>query len=65
VPAIEAAVAVGDHRAIGFHDRIRVSILSGGALDALGDPALLFFNVNTPDDGAEAEALWQRHASSR
>jgi molybdopterin-guanine dinucleotide biosynthesis protein A len=64
-PAIEAAVEAGDHRAIGFHDRIRVSILSGGTLAALGDPAVLFFNVNTPDDRAEAEALWQKHASSR
>lgn len=63
--AIEAALAGGDHRAIGFHDRIRVGILSGRALASLGDPALLFFNVNTPDDGAEAEALWRRHASSR
>ena len=64
-PAIEAALAAGDHRAVGFHDRIRVGILSGSALAALGDPAILFFNVNTPDDGAEAEALWRTHASSR
>lgn len=64
-PAIEAAVAAGDHRAIGFHDRIRVSILSGSRLTTLGDPAVLFFNVNTPDDRAEAEALWRKHASSR
>jgi molybdopterin-guanine dinucleotide biosynthesis protein A len=26
-----------------------------------GDPAELFFNVNTPDDLAEAEAMWRRH----
>jgi len=64
-PAIEAAAAAGDFRAIGFHDRIRVGILSGSALAALGDPAILFFNVNTPDDRAEAEALWRIHASSR
>lgn len=64
-PAIEAAVESGDRRAIGFHDRIRVSILSGSPLAALGDPAVLFFNVNTPDDREEAEILWQKHASSR
>ncbi|MDH4133037.1 MAG: molybdenum cofactor guanylyltransferase, partial [Gemmatimonadota bacterium] len=64
-PAIEAAVAGGDRRAIGFHDRIRVGILSGGTLAAFGDPAVLFFNVNTPADGAEAEALWRIHGSSR
>ena len=63
-PAIEAAVDAGDHRAIGFHDRIRVSILSGNMLAALGDPAVFFFNVNTPDDRAKAEVLWRKHASS-
>jgi GTP:adenosylcobinamide-phosphate guanylyltransferase len=29
----------------------------------LGDPARLFFNVNTADELARAESLW--HASSR
>jgi molybdopterin-guanine dinucleotide biosynthesis protein A len=64
-PAIEAAVEAGDRRAIGFHDRIKVGILSTTQVRALGDPALLFFNVNAPDDLTEAERLWQRCGSAR
>jgi molybdopterin-guanine dinucleotide biosynthesis protein A len=62
--AIEAAMAGGDLRAVGFHDRLKVGILSTDELREVGDPAVLFFNVNTPDDLAQAERLWQRHASS-
>jgi molybdopterin-guanine dinucleotide biosynthesis protein A len=64
-PAIEAALDAGDRRAIGFHDRIKVGILSCKRVQAFGDPAVLFFNVNTPDDLAEADRLWRRLASSR
>lgn len=49
-PAIAAAVARGDPRAIGFHRDVRVHILPAPAVAALGDPARLFFNVNTPAD---------------
>jgi len=55
----------GDLRAIGFHGRIRPGILSLDAIGALGDPDLLFFNVNTADDLARADELWRRRASSR
>lgn len=48
--AIAAAVARGDPRAIGFHRDVRVHILPAPAVAALGDPARLFFNVNTPAD---------------
>lgn len=64
-PAIAAALASGDLRAIGFHDRIKVGILSTMQIRALGDPATLFFNVNTVDDLAEADGLWRRLESSR
>jgi molybdopterin-guanine dinucleotide biosynthesis protein A len=62
--AIEAALAEGDLRAIGFHHRVKVSILSRREVGRFGDPALLFFNVNTADELAEAEALWRQHESS-
>jgi len=62
--AIATSLDQGDLRAIGFHDRIRVGILSLDRIRALGDPELLFFNVNTADDLAKADQLWHR-ASSR
>jgi molybdopterin-guanine dinucleotide biosynthesis protein A len=63
-PAIEASLAENDLRAIGFHPRIRVGILPLHQLQALADPDLLFFNVNTADDLARADQLWRRRASS-
>lgn len=62
-PAIEASLARGDLRAIGFHQDIKTGILPLARIETLGDPAHLFFNVNTPDDLAEANALWQRRSS--
>jgi molybdopterin-guanine dinucleotide biosynthesis protein A len=64
-PAIAAAVAAGDRSAVGFHDRIKVGILSSERVRAFGDPAALFFNVNTADDLAEADRLWRTHALSQ
>lgn len=49
-PAIAAALARGDRRAIGFHPDVRVCILQEEQLRPCGDPARLFFNVNTSDD---------------
>ncbi len=63
-PAIQAALARGDRRAIAFHDSVRVAILSIEHVRQFGDPATLFFNVNSADDLAAAEETW-RHASSR
>ncbi len=63
-PAIAAALAAGDRRAVGFHDRIKVGILSSERVRTFGDPAALFFNVNTADDLVEADRLWRTRASS-
>jgi molybdopterin-guanine dinucleotide biosynthesis protein A len=65
LPAIAAAIDEGDLRAISFHSRIKLGILSAERVRAFGDPAVLFFNVNTSEDLAEADLLWQRHGSSR
>jgi molybdopterin-guanine dinucleotide biosynthesis protein A len=62
--AIAATLDAGDLRAIGFHPRISVGILPLSEVRRFGDPALLFFNVNTADDLARADGLWRRHASS-
>jgi len=56
-PAIRAAVARGDRRAIGFHADIRLSRLERAHVLQYGDPGVLFFNVNTPSDLERAEAL--------
>lgn len=63
--AIEAALARGDRRAIAFHDAVDVDILPLERVRRHGDPAFLFFNVNTPEDLALAERLWRQRASSR
>ncbi len=63
-PAIAASLDAGDLRAIGFHARIGVGILPLAEVARQGDPALLFFNVNTADDLAQADELWRRHGSS-
>jgi len=45
--------------------RVRPRLRSGHPLaleevGRYGDPALLFYNVNTAEELAEAEAMWQR-----
>jgi molybdopterin-guanine dinucleotide biosynthesis protein A len=55
--AIAASLEAGDLRAIGFHGAIRTGRLPLEAVRRLGDPARLFFNVNTADDLARADAL--------
>ena len=61
-PAIARQLDSGDLQAISFHPDVRVGILSLAQVRAFGDPAELFFNVNTPDDLERAEVLWQRRA---
>jgi molybdopterin-guanine dinucleotide biosynthesis protein A len=54
---IERAMAGGQLQAISFHDSVRVGTLPLDRVRAFGDPAVLFFNVNRPEDLARAEAL--------
>lgn len=62
--AIEESIRAGDLRAVAFHDRIKVGILSTTGVRAFGDPADLFFNVNTANDLTEADRRWQKRESS-
>jgi len=41
---------------------VKVGTLPLERVRAFGDPAVLFFNVNTPEDLEQAEALWRRRA---
>lgn len=59
-PAIARRLDRGDLMAISFHPDVRVGIVPLAEVRRFGDPDELFFNVNTPDDLARAEALWQR-----
>ncbi|HEX9282171.1 MAG TPA: molybdenum cofactor guanylyltransferase [Gemmatimonadales bacterium] len=59
-PAIERQLSRGDLRAIGFHPEVRVGTLPLERVREFGDPAVLFFNVNTPDDLERAEAVWRQ-----
>ena len=56
-PAIETAMARDDLRMIGFHDNVNVARLSLDDVRAIGDPNVLFLNVNTPEELAAAQAI--------
>lgn len=64
VAAITESLDQGDLRAVAFHDRIRLSILSQDEVARYGEPSRLFFNVNTAADLQQADALWQTPGSS-
>lgn len=64
-PAIRAAAARGDNRAIAFHADIRLARLSRDRVLQYGDPGVLFFNVNTPEDLSRAELVCRVPGSSR
>ncbi len=57
--AIIRSLEEEDFRAIGFHESVRVGRLPLDVVQRFGDPATLFFNVNTVDDLAQAEELWR------
>ena len=50
LPAIERRLDAGDRRVVSFFDDVRVSRLDAAAVSQWGDPARMFFNVNSPDD---------------
>ena len=54
--AIERRVALGDRRVIAFYDDVRLSRVPAAEVARFGDPALLFMNVNTPEERVLAEA---------
>ena len=56
LPAIERHIAAGDRRVIGFYDDVRVARVPAEEVARFGDPAVLFMNVNTPEERVLAEA---------
>lgn len=62
---IRRSVENEDLRTTTFHSEVRPGTLPLEQIATHGDPALLFFNLNTPDDLARAEALWRdQHADT-
>ena len=55
VPAIERRLDAGDRRVISFFEDVRVARLPEEEIRHFGDPAVMFMNVNTPDDLELAE----------
>jgi molybdenum cofactor guanylyltransferase len=55
--AVEAALARGDSRMISFFPDVRLLSIEPSELNRFDPDGLSFFNVNTPDDLAEAERL--------
>lgn len=56
-PAVQAAIARGDRRMIGFHDDIDVLRISLEKVSEFGDPDVLFMNVNTRGELEEAQRI--------
>jgi molybdopterin-guanine dinucleotide biosynthesis protein A len=57
--AVEAALGRGDHRVIGFFDDVRLVRLPLVEVRTWGEPEVLFMNVNTRTELADAEALFR------
>lgn len=54
--AIERAIARGERHVISFYSEVTVRTIPAPQVEAFGDPALLFLNVNSPADRERAEA---------
>ncbi len=61
--AIREQLEDEDFRATGFHSSVRLGVLSKDRVAAHGDPAMLFFNINTAQDLERAEELWRGKGS--
>ena len=56
---IERALDKRDLRTTKFHEHVSVGMLPLAGVERCGDPAFLFFNVNTLEDVTRAEELWK------
>lgn len=63
LPAVESALAAGQSRMISFFPEVRVLAIEAEEWTPFDPEGLSFFNVNTPEELAEAERLLARRAS--
>ena len=54
---MEERLRAGQLKIVGFFDRVRVVEIAASEIAAWGDPAVVFMNVNTPDELMRARAL--------
>ena len=64
LPAMEDRLRAGRLKITGFFDDVRVLEVDEAAIRAVADPALVFMNVNTPDELARARAIAESRAAS-
>jgi len=57
LPAIERRLRAGRFKIVGFFDEVRVLEIEEAAVRRLADPAIVFMNVNTPEELARAREL--------
>ena len=57
LPHMEQRLREGRLKIVGFFDQVRVVEIGEADVARLGDPALVFMNVNTPEELARARAL--------
>ncbi len=63
---IQRSLLHEDLRSTKFHDEVRRGTLPLDEVRAFGDPDVLFFNVNDPQDLQRAEELWRgQHETPR
>ena len=59
VEPIRKQIVDEDLRMTAFLDSVDTAKLPADEVSRYGDPSTIFFNVNTPDDLAEAQELWR------
>jgi molybdopterin-guanine dinucleotide biosynthesis protein A len=57
---IRRNLADEDFRVQGFLESVRAGTLPSSEVTRYGDPDVIFFNVNTPDDLQQAQELWSK-----
>jgi molybdopterin-guanine dinucleotide biosynthesis protein A len=57
LPAIESAIAADQWKVIAWFPQVKVRMLSGEEVKSFDPSGLCFWNLNTPDEFAEAEHL--------
>jgi molybdopterin-guanine dinucleotide biosynthesis protein A len=60
--AIEARLVAGRLKIVGFFDEVRVVEIAEGEVARYRDPAIVFMNVNTPEELARAREIAARLA---
>jgi molybdopterin-guanine dinucleotide biosynthesis protein A len=60
LPAMEERLQAGRLKIVGFFDAVRVVEVAEAEVRRLADPAIVFMNVNTPDELARAREILTR-----